>query len=507
VEKHRSCRPGADRAFENRSEPGSNRDLAPPPAELSGAFERYRQAVTPAQVAGLLAGQSAFSRHGVLSAWVVIWLIIFQRLHPKGTLASAVRELWTGPVRASVRWKNPAQPGGLSANTSAYSQARSRLPEKVAEQVSDLIFESLAEQPKTVPDLTIRLFLLDGSSLLLQHSPELVQSYPPAENRYGTSHWPIMRVLVAHDVVTGLAVRPCSGPMYGPAAVSEQGLAKEMLARLPAGSAVLGDRNFGIFSIAYHSQENHHPCLVRLTQVRARKLNGGRVPHTGTDKSIGWEPSRWELKNNPEIPDDASVQGRLIAVRIAGGRKKDKLFFFTTLDLPSERILTLYGYRWNIETDLRSLKQEVRLYMLDAQSEAMVRKELVLGVSAYNLTRGAMNQAATALGMEARQLSFSLAQDTLNAFLPALARATSDAERQALTQEMLWVFSYSKLTPRKRAPFPREVWGRPGTFPKRKASQKRSTGKNKAGKNGPLTSSRKGKAVEINKRGATKNKA
>jgi len=37
-----------------------------------------------------------------------------------------------------------------------------------------------------------------------------------------------MRVVVAHDVVSGLAVRPCCGPNNGAAAVSEQELAKEI---------------------------------------------------------------------------------------------------------------------------------------------------------------------------------------------------------------------------------------------------------------------------------------
>jgi hypothetical protein len=35
--------------------------------------------------------------------------------------------------------------------------------------------------------------------------------------------------------------------------------------------------------------------------------------------------------------------------------KKQKLYFFTSLDLPAQQILELYGYRWNIETDLSAL--------------------------------------------------------------------------------------------------------------------------------------------------------
>jgi hypothetical protein len=120
---------------------------------LAGAFDLYREAIREAQVAEMLHGRSAFSRQGPLSAWVVIWLMIFQRLHPKGSLSVGVRELLTGPVRAQVRWpegkKHPCRaarkkPEGLSANTSAYSQARSKLPLDVGEKVSDQIFGELS---------------------------------------------------------------------------------------------------------------------------------------------------------------------------------------------------------------------------------------------------------------------------------------------------------------------------------------------------------------------------
>ena len=97
---------------------------------LTGAFERYRLAIPELRVVQMLRGQPAFSRGGPLSAWVVIWLMIFQRLDAGGTLSAAVRQLLTGGVRAFVHW--PAEP--LSANTSAYSQARTKLPVALIER-------------------------------------------------------------------------------------------------------------------------------------------------------------------------------------------------------------------------------------------------------------------------------------------------------------------------------------------------------------------------------------
>jgi putative transposase len=411
---------------------------------------------------------------------VVCWLIIFQRLHHVGTLSVAVREFLCGPTRQWVRRRLGETGPELSASTSAYSQARGRLPLEVAEKVSDMIFESLLEKPTVLPGLQQPLFLLDGSTLLLAHSQDLVGAYPPPCNQHGASHWPVIRVLVAHEVVSGLAVRPCWGPIGGPQAVSEQGLAKEMVRRLPPGSVGLGDRNFGVFSMAYHFHQEQHPCLLRLTEARARKVNGGVLPNAGSDKKIRWVCSREDRRSNPELPEQATVEGRLVTVKVFGADgKPQKLYFFTTLDLPAARLAELYGYRWNIETDLRSLKREVRLHTLTAKSKAMVDKELVLGVAAYNLTRAAINQAAAALDLSPRQFSFSMARDTVNAFLPRFAEARNDAERRQIGQQMLRVMSQSLLPRRrKRRPSPpREIWPRPCSFPKRKVSTTRQQAK------------------------------
>jgi Transposase DDE domain len=443
------------------------------PARLTGAFERYRRAVPERWVLRMLHGRAAFSREGPLSAWVVMWLMIFQRLDAKGTLSAAVRQLLTGGVRAFVCRPEgkPVEP--LSANTSAYSQARSKLPPALIEKVSDMIFESLREQFRSLPGLELPMFLLDGTSIQLQHSRELLEKWPPARNQHGSSHWSVIRVVVAHDVISALAVRPCWGPMDGPAAVSEQGLTKEIMGRLPVGCGVLGDRNFGVFSMAWHAREQNHPCLFRLTELRAQKLNGRTLPPAGTDRKILWVPSREDRRANPEIPADTAVRGRLLAFKTRDARGQwQQLYFFTTLTPPPEQILNLYGYRWNIETDLRSLKREVRLHMPEARSADMVEKELLLGVAAYNLTRAAMNEAGAALGLDPRRFSFSQAQDTLYAFLPLFANAASDQEHQQITKQMLRAFGQSKLPKRTRRSYTREVWPRPCPFPKRKVATK-----------------------------------
>ena len=62
--------------------------------------------------------------------------------------------------------------------------------------------------------------------------------------------------------------------MYGPRAVSEQKLAEQAMGSLPRHSMVLGDRNFGVFSVAYAAQQQGLNVVFRLTDVRAAKLTG-----------------------------------------------------------------------------------------------------------------------------------------------------------------------------------------------------------------------------------------
>src|SRR5207249_10758281 len=112
----------------------------------------------------------------------------------------------------------------------------------------------------------------------LPHTPALEKAYPPGGNQHGEAHWPVIRVLTAHHLSSGLAERPCWGPMFGGDAVSEQGLARlaeQIMERLPAGAVLMDDRNFGVCSVAWAAQQKGYGVLSRMTEARARKIAGG----------------------------------------------------------------------------------------------------------------------------------------------------------------------------------------------------------------------------------------
>lgn len=407
-----------------------------------------------------------------------MWLLVAQRLQGGVSLEDAVLELlrrlpdsfWPQPCKRIRRWRETGQTP--SSHTGAYNQARQALPISMVEQSCDRIFQQLVDQmDPTASQPAPRAFLLDGSTMRMAHSSELCEKYPPGSNQHGEGHWPLLRVLVAHDLRTGLAMRPEWGPLHGPEAVSEQKLLERAIDRLPSGAAVLADCNFGVFSVAYTATERQHPVLLRLTLARARHLNGGAL-EDGTDRPLVWQPSRDDRRSHPELPADACVQGRLTVRQVQpdNGAAPFLLPIFTTLPGSPPEVFELYGQRWFIETDLRTLKTTLRLDQLTCTSSDMVAKEIDLGMAAYNLVRSMIAVAAAQSGIPPRGYSFTKVRRIVQTFAPLLAAAPNRQAAKRIFDQMMIYVQQSKLPrrKRKRPSYPREVWKRGATFPSRK---------------------------------------
>jgi Transposase DDE domain len=414
-------------------------------------------------------------RQGIYNAAILVWLMIYQRLNSKGTLSSAVQFL----VRQAVLWQSCAhvgkrvQEGHMSLGTSGYCQARRKMPTLVVTSVCEHIFEQLQVlMRKPLPDTQRPVFVIDGTTLRLAHSRELVRAFPPGRNQHGDNHWPTMLMVAFHDAHTGLAAQPSWGPMYGKRAVGEQALASQALQRLPSDAIVMADINFGIFAFAYAVQQSQRPMLFRLNAMRAGKVLRGESLRPGRHRKVVWEASSRDRKAHPGIPEGAVVEGSVVACRHPDGNG-EMLYFFTTLDEKPKRILAWYKLRWNIETDLRSLKRTLDLHQVTSKSKDMVEKDVTMAVCAYNVVRAVMYLSASRAGLRPRQLSFSTAQDAVMAAWPFLQRAEAMAEFHQEVERLLRVVAHAKLPERSRKrSYPREIWGRGGQFPFRHAPRK-----------------------------------
>jgi hypothetical protein len=270
--------------------------------------------------------------------------------------------------------------------------------------------------------------------------------------------------VVLQDAQTGLALRPCWGPLNGPHAVSEQDLAFQAILHLPPAALLIGDRNFGVFGVAWAAHQRSHPVLLRLTRERALRLANG--PLTATmDRPIRWKPTRFDRCGGP-YPEQAQLPGRLLCCPAADPAAPEPLYFFTTADYPASQILQLYALRWNVETDLRSIKQAVHLQQLSARSVSTLEKELLLALAAYNLVRAVICLAAEKAHVPPRRLSFTNIYTLVETFSDDIIAARHQADWDAVWQRIISLAA-QYLLPNRSKPrsFPRAVWPKPKSFP------------------------------------------
>jgi hypothetical protein len=181
----------------------------------------------------------------------------------------------------------------------------------------------------------------------------------------------------------------------------------------------MGDRNFGIFAIAWTAAQLQHDVLLRLTR-----------PHA-------------------------------VYCRRAFGEGEVPLFFYHPGFIP-DALGALFRRRWNVETDLRSIKQTVRLQQLSSRSPEMLEKDLLLAMAAYNLIRAVICLAAQKANVEPRRISFTNVYTLVETFLPDILTARTTTQWTQCWKRIISIAT-AYLLPNRTKPrsYPRPVWHRP----------------------------------------------
>ena len=111
-----------------------------------------------------------------------------------------------------------------------------------------------------------------------------------------------------------------------------------------------------------------------------------------------------------QIPE--TLQLREIRYNIVEpGRRTQSIDVITTLidadEYTKEDLAELYGFRWNSELDIRSIKDSLNLGHVRCKSPEMVRREVWTTLLAYNLIRTTAASAALLHDKQPRQISFT----------------------------------------------------------------------------------------------------
>lgn len=419
--------------------------------DFSSAVEMLQQLLSDEEL-NLLQPSSPAT---VYTTTVTLWMLILQRLGGGKSLEAVVKDVLAYSRDLLPKNNKRIQEGTLSEKSGAYSEARKRLDLETVEFFANRVCDSFIESSPPWFEGR-RAFIIDGTTITLAPTEELREAFPPATNQHGETVWPVAMLMVAHELQSGCALPPEVGAMYGDNNTSEARLARQIAKRIPRGSIVLADAGFGIFSVAYHTISSGQDILFRLTKSRFKSLRRRATLIEQTEQTamyrLTWTPTAKDRRTHPELPADASVDVVLHEVPVEG----DTLYLVTTLTVASEQAGEFYGYRYDVEHDIRDIKVTLDTENIRAKSVAMFRKELLTSIVAYNLVVQFRRQAAKLANVAPRRLSFTGVWNTFESFLLHQPPCSGPAWRDRF-EAALKIAARDKLPNRPGRTYPRQA--------------------------------------------------
>lgn len=377
---------------------------------------------------------------------IVLWYLVFQSLHSDHTLAQVLTDAQGGGADALSPAGKLLSARIKSTATTSYSDARQRFPLSVLHQALQHGVSQIRSWAQDTTWHGWNVILLDGSTVRLRPGKDISRKFSPHRHGGKYPYWCLMRVVVGFCLKTGVVM----GATCASVSVSEQLLAAQLLPLLLPSSLIVGDSNFGVFSVMQAAVAAQAQALVRLTEKRAASLarSAGARFKGHLDLKILWAPTRHD-QIDPKL-SSAPVPGRLLALSVQRvGFRSKKIYLFTTLvDFSPSQLLELYGWRWQVELNLRFVKAQMELQTLSSKSAEMAEKEWLAGLLAYNLIRSLMVAAAAQSRISVYILSFTRTRRFL---LQWLQRSGWQCVDSAAWQQLLDRVSHCRQPQRRKS--------------------------------------------------------
>ncbi|MDR0603117.1 MAG: IS4 family transposase, partial [Bacteroidales bacterium] len=281
--------------------------------------------------------------------------------------------------------------GEVKSQTVAYNNARQRLPQELVDlvYVRSKDFGALEKEEWH----GMRTFITDGTYLQLQDTEDIKGEYPVIK---GDGSYP--------QALLQVLIRQSSGQVWDYAAgsrkVSELQLVIPMLENLEEGSLLLADDLYNTYFhfctvlkknshiIVPGKRERNYTVIREITEndliVGIKK--GNRPGYIGVEEWAAL-PSTLVLRRiSYEYPTKEGVEAAVLYTTLTD-EKTD-----------AASIVQKYEKRWDIEISIREIKTLMDINVLRSKSCRMLKKELGIALTAYNMVRkiiaGAADKAA-----------------------------------------------------------------------------------------------------------------
>lgn len=357
--------------------------------------------------------QRMFAKHGnlfggtVYSTALIVWSFLGQVLRDgkEASCQSAVAR-----IAAYCREQGTAAP---TPDTGDYCKARAKLSEAA---LRDLTREVAAEVQEQADAswlwLGLHAKLVDGLTFTMPDTEKNQAEYPSPKTQKKGVGLPIARAAVILSLATACAMDLAVGP-YSGKETGETALLRALLDSFVAGDVAVMDRYYCSFMMIALLLGKDVQVCARMHQRRHVDFRRGR--RLGKyDHLIVWtkpeRPAWMDQATYDSLPETLEMREIRYNVVQPGYRSQTITIATTLTDAEAyskEEIAQLYGFRWNSELDIRSIKQSLNLSHVRCKSPEMVRKELWTTLLGYNLIRTTAAGAALLHDKQPRQISFT----------------------------------------------------------------------------------------------------
>ena len=298
-----------------------------------------------------------------------------------------------------------------SSSTSAFCEARQRLPLELVTQLAMQVALCAREICSTTADEEQPVLLIDGTSISMPDTESNQEAFPQTNSQALGCGFPQARMVATVCAITGVVVDAHLGACKGKGS-DELTAMRALLEKADSGSIFVGD--------ALYESYFTWVALAQTDCQSVFEINGSRALPRKVPRRVCIERSerpKW-MTSEMYSATPKTVDLRVVTVP----RKHHHVTYLITSLLDEERwpdsaIRKLYARRWDIEVDFRSIKEALGGGILSCKSPEMIEKELWIHLLGYNIIRLLGCEAAAMVRCAPREISFRHTQQMWSAWI------------------------------------------------------------------------------------------
>ncbi|MDB6065356.1 MAG: Transposase family protein, partial [Pedosphaera sp.] len=400
------------------------------------------------------------SRDRIFNLCLTVQCFLWQVLKPRTACREVVRQ-----IQALFRLLGR---GPLDEGTSAYCQARQRLPRERIERLLTVSAQQADRRAGQGGQLNGRpVKVVDASSAQAPDTKANQKRYPQSAEQKPGCGFPVIKFLLLFSLNSGAVLKVVMGSLHQ----HELRLLRQLQQEVRAGDILLGDRAYGEYTTLATLPLRGVDVVARLHQARrvdfrrARRLarnDGLFVWQKSSMRSQVLTRRQWR-----QVPDAITVRLIRFTAAIRGFRSRRITLVTTLLDpklYPAGQLIGLYARRWRLELGLRDLKSTLGMEQLRCKTPDLAEKELLIYLLAHNLIRCLMAEAVARHQGDLQRVSFKGSVDALRQYSAAIASAWNRKMRDALWDDLLACLVRDALPDRPNRIEPRALKRRPKNF-------------------------------------------